>query len=138
MLLSATEAQSVPDMRVTVQTSRPFAVALIGCLIALTRPLVAQEPSRQTNERTLSAFEESLVGKWYLGGDANRPCYIARAGGMLFTINEEKHTLELRATENKNLIAQARNYRVTGLMQSEEYILWSNGWWWSRHPGTQQ
>ena len=94
----------------------------------------AQEASRTPPlEPALSAFDESLVGNWYLGGDSNRRCYIARAGSMLFTINEEKHTLELTTAENKMLIAKARNYRVTGiLLNGGEYILWSNGWWWSR------
>ena len=100
-------------------------------------PAAAQETTRTLAEPALSAFEEGLVGKWYLGGDSNRPCYIARAGSMLFTINEEKHTLELTTTENKMLIAKWRNYRVTGMLVSGDYILWSNGWWWSRKAGPQ-
>jgi hypothetical protein len=113
---------------------------LLSCLLALaiTSASWAQSPPESTadSDRVLSKFASSLVGKWYTSGDLNKPSYIAATGSMLFTINETKDTLELYANDNGTLIARRSDYETSGVVVSGNYILWTNGCWWSRAPVT--
>ena len=100
----------------------------------LTSESFAQSPTpAPIPTRELTQFESSLIGKWYTSGDLAKVSYIASAGDMLFTINEVKDTLELYAGDSGTVIAKRHNYETSGVV-SGNYILWTNGCWWSRHP----
>jgi hypothetical protein len=83
--------------------------------------------------KKLSKFEASLVGNWYFAGDRSKPCYFASSGAALFSINEEKTSLDMRTTKGGFLVGSRPGYVVTCKLQGD-YLLWSNGWWWSRKP----
>ena len=95
----------------------------------------AQSPSdsSQPAERQLTKFESSLIGKWYESGNFEIVCYIASSGQSLFSIHP-RGTLELYATPNNSLIGKWQGYQTTGQVVSGNFIVWSNGTWWSRVP----
>src|SRR5882757_1651483 len=110
---------------------RLFSIAITFCgfAAAFAEPPSSSEPSA----RTLSKFETSLIGSWFGSGDASKHSYIASSGSNLFTISETKNTMDLIGDDDGTLLARRWKRKMTGKVIGD-YILWSNGKWWSRQP----
>ncbi|MGH8045635.1 MAG: hypothetical protein ACREKL_00185 [Chthoniobacterales bacterium] len=93
-----------------------------------------QKSKSTTREESVPAVRfASLIGKWYVGGDANRVCYIAAAAGKLFAINDTNVAAELAISGDNSLIAKWPGSPNSAIVMPK-YILWSVNQWWSREP----
>ncbi|HXE43282.1 MAG TPA: lectin-like protein [Candidatus Baltobacteraceae bacterium] len=89
---------------------------------------VVEVPGK-SNPKSLSDKERSLIGIWYVSGNAEQPSHITATENQLFGINNFASRIIL--TPDGQLFAS--NWRVFGEVSSDK-ILWSNGTWWSRKP----
>jgi hypothetical protein len=117
----------------------PLALLATAFFLADWTPSTAQSnfPAPETvNEqgtRSLSKFELSLVGSWFGSGDAGKHAYVASAGSALFLVNESKGAMDLYGADDGTLSAKREGDEITGVVKGD-FILWSNGTWWSRQP----
>lgn len=85
----------------------------------------------KSNEKTLGKKETSLIGTWYEGGNAGRPCWIAGAGSALFAIDSNLNTSRVIFTTEGHLFSA--HWKQHAEIVNDK-ILWSKGNWWSRKP----
>jgi hypothetical protein len=82
-------------------------------------------------DASLVKQQERLVGAWYEGGKADRPCYITAAGNTFFAING--NNMSGRIILSKSGLLFVTPWQMHGETVPDA-ILWSNGTWWSRQP----
>jgi hypothetical protein len=103
-------------------------------------------------EIALSRSERSLIGTWYVGGDKEKPCWIAATENALFIISDSKFAARVGLCADGSLFvpgwpagysegfAPYDSARVSAPYIGsrgeviKDKILWSNGTWWSRKP----
>ncbi|MGA2867792.1 MAG: lectin-like protein [Verrucomicrobiota bacterium] len=100
---------------------------------------------------SLSKPERALIGCWYEGGNAERPCWIAGTKNALFVISNDKFAVRAGLCSDGFLFVpdwqmDSRSFNIyystsisrpqTGMRGEiiKDKILWSNGTWWSRKP----
>ncbi|MGH8048615.1 MAG: hypothetical protein ACREKL_15355 [Chthoniobacterales bacterium] len=83
----------------------------------------------------LTAFETSLLGKWYFAGDESKVGYIVNASGTLFQINEAMTALELKSVGD-HMLQGTRPDGSFFFLSEGDAILCSNGIWDSKKPVT--
>ena len=88
------------------------------------------EVEGKSNEKSLTEKEKSLIGTWYEGGNAERPCYITGTKNMLFAI-DRRQARRIFSAPKGNIFLTSWNAHGEIV---EDKILWSNGMWWSRTP----
>jgi hypothetical protein len=98
---------------------------------------------------SLSKAERALIGTWYEGGNAERPCWIAGTKSALFVISNDKFAVRAGLCSDGFLFVpdwqtDSRSFNISYSMPIsrpqmgmrgeiiKDKILWSNGTWWSR------
>ena len=109
---------------------------------------VVELPGR-ANEIVLSEHERALIGDWYDGGKVDRPCSISSTGSALFVIPSSHVAVRARLNADGFLWEWPVSMRPfsseialpdAGLQFGPrgqligDYIVWSDGTWWSRKP----
>lgn len=95
------------------------------------QPCGVVEVPGKSNEKALTEQDKSLVGIWYENGNADRPCWFAGAGSVLFAIDPNRNTSRVIFTTEGDLFAAHWKQHAEIV---KEKILWSKGSWWSRKP----
>jgi hypothetical protein len=97
-------------------------------------------------KKHLSKSERALIGDWYVGGNLQRPCWIAGTHNVLFVILNYKFAARAGLCADGSLIVDGwttdsgdwfGSLPQSQIMRGqiiEDKILWSNGTWWSRKP----
>ena len=78
---------------------------------------------------TLTESEKSLIGTWYEGGRADRPCYFAGTTNMLFALDNIGRSARIVYASANHVFAASWHTRGEIV---QDKILWSDGTWWSR------
>jgi hypothetical protein len=102
----------------------------------------------------LSKAARALIGPWYEGGNAERPCWITGTESALFIISSSRYATRAGLCSDGTLFVPGGQTDPSGFsihysipisqprtaMQGEIFkdkILWSNGTWWSRKVSDQ-
>lgn len=98
----------------------------------------------------LSRAERSFIGAWYMGGDEERPCWIAATENALFIISDSRYAARVGLCADGSLYLSewpagfpggfgpyysapfSRPHTGVRGKVIDGKILWSNGIWWSR------
>jgi len=94
------------------------------------QPAATATPSPQPQ---LSHFEQSLVGTWYLSGNADKLEYVASSGSTIFAINDSRDAYQIFPSNAGTFIARHNDIETSAVVTGD-YILWKGGAWWSRSP----
>jgi hypothetical protein len=118
----------------------PAIPLLCVCIFALGR-LSAATPASEGIAGDLSAPAErplgaSLTGAWFVNGEAGRPSFVASTAKLLFAIDDSRRATEFQVDEDGGLLAIAGGPDKIERMGAVrgDFILWTDGSWWSRQP----
>jgi hypothetical protein len=74
-----------------------------------------------------------LQGRWYMGGDRSKPCYIDQSGTSLSLRNEVGQTATGSFVSRRTISTVWAGTTITGkISRDSTQILWSNGTYWTR------
>ena len=71
-----------------------------------------------------------MIGVWYEGGSAYRPCYIAATDNKLLAINNHSAARVILMPDGTLFLS---SWNAHGEIIQDK-LLWSDGTWWSRNP----